>query len=122
MSPFTIEAVGRDRLNICLEGKLNAEQMALALDELVLKSESIDQGKMLYDIVEFHIPSLKAIAIEFGRLPSMFGLIKKFDRAAVLTDKTWLKMISEWEGALLPGLEIKAFDRDQRAEAEAWLG
>ena len=51
----------------------------------------------------------------------MSGLIKKFDRAAVLTDKAWLKKVSELEGALFPGLEIKAFDRDQRGEAEAWL-
>jgi hypothetical protein len=49
----------------------------------------------------------------------MFGLIKKFNRAAVLTDKTWLKKVSEFEGALFPGLEIKAFDRDQKIGAEA---
>ncbi len=51
----------------------------------------------------------------------MFGLIKKFNRAAVLTDKTWLKKVSEFEGALLPSLEIKAFNLDQKEEAEAWL-
>ena len=44
----------------------------------------------------------------------MLGLMKKFDRAAVLTDKTWLKKISEFKGALFPGLEIKAFDIDQK--------
>lgn len=52
---------------------------------------------------------------------SMFGFLKKFDRAAVLTDKTWLKKVSELEGALFPGLEIKAFNRDQKVEAEDWL-
>ena len=51
----------------------------------------------------------------------MFGLMEKFDRAAVLTDKTWLKKVSEFEGYLFPGLEIKAFRRDQKEEAEAWL-
>ena len=51
----------------------------------------------------------------------MFGLLKKIDRVAVLTDKTWLKKISEFEGALFPGLEIKPFTRDQIVEAEAWL-
>jgi hypothetical protein len=38
-----------------------------------------------------------------------------------LSDKTWLKKASELEGILIPGLEIKAFDRDQKSEAEAWL-
>ena len=76
---------------------------------------------MLYEIIDFHLPSLGAIAIEFSRLPAMFGLIKKFDRVAVLTDKTWLKKASELEGVLIPNLEIKAFSREQREEAEAWL-
>jgi hypothetical protein len=91
------------------------------INRLDIESKDIENGKMLYEIIDFHLPSLGAIAIEFSRLPSMFGLMKKFDRAAVLTDKTWLKKVSELEGALYPGLEIKAFNRDQKAEAEAWL-
>ena len=118
---FKVIKTGTNRLDIELSGKLNAEEMTQALDELAEKSEGIEHGRMLYDVVEFHLPSLDAIAIEFSRLPSMFGLIKKFDRAAVLSDKTWLKKASELEGILIPGLEIKAFSRDQRAEAEAWL-
>ena len=112
---------GANRLDIALRGKLDTEEMKTALDELVSKSAHIAHGTMLYDVIDFHIPSLGAIAVEFFRLPSMFALIKKFDRAAVLADKAWLKKASEIEGLLYPGLEIKAFNRDQRAEAEDWL-
>ncbi len=118
---FKVIPNGINRLDIELSGKLNTEEMKIALDELVSKSKDIENGKMLYEISDFHIPSLGAIAVEFSRLPAMFGLMKKFDRAAVLTDKTWLQKVSEFEGALFPGLEIKAFNRDQKAEAEAWL-
>jgi len=118
---FKVTRNGTNRLDIEMSGKLDAESMSAALDELVSKSENIENGTMLYDIVDFHLPSLSAIGIEFSRLPSMLGLMKRFNRAAVLTDKTWLKKVSELEGALYPGLEIKAFNRDQKAEAEAWL-
>ncbi len=118
---FKVEQNGLNRLDIQFSGKLDAEEMKIALDELITKSENINNGKMFYDIIDFHIPSLRAIVIEFSRLPSMLRLIKKFDRAAVLADKTWLKKISELEGILYPGLEIKAFGRDQKSEAEAWL-
>jgi len=121
MFMFKVEQNGMNRLDIQLSGNLDTEEMKIALDELVSKSENIENGKMLYEIIDFHLPSLGAIVIEFSRLPSMFGLMKKFDRAAVLTDKTWLKKISEFEGVLFPGLEIKAFSRNQKAEAEAWL-
>ena len=51
----------------------------------------------------------------------MFGLIRKFDRCAVLADQKWLKTISEIEGALIPGLDIKGFNTDEETAAGAWL-
>lgn len=118
---YKITPNGTDRLDIEMSGKLNTEEMKIALDDLVSKSRDIENGKMMYDVIDFHLPSLGAIVVEFSRLPSMFGLMKKFNRAAVLSDKTWLKKVSEFEGVLIPGLEIKAFNRDQKEEAEAWL-
>ena len=118
---FKVTRVNEYRLDIKMSGKLNSEQMEKALDELVIKSEGIENGSMLYDVVDYHLPSLRAIVIEFSRLPSMLRFIKKFKRAAVLTDKTWLKKVSEIEGVLYPGLEIKAFSRGQKVEAETWL-
>ena len=119
---FKVTLNGKNRIDIQLSGKLDSDQMRTALDDLVDKSDDIDNGKMLYDVIDFHMPSLSAIAIEFSRLPEMFGLIRKFSKAAVLSDKSWIKKVSELEGVLMPGLEIKAFSRDQREEAEAWLG
>lgn len=118
---FTIERIGLNRLDMQMSGKLDTEKMKAVLDEFADKSEGISDGAMLCDVVDFHIPSLGAIAVELSRLPSMFGLIRKFNRAAVLTDKNWIKRASELEGWLIPGLEIKAFDRDQKEEAEAWI-
>ena len=118
---FKITPNGVNRLDIEMSGKLNSEDMKIVLDEFISKSKNISNGRLLYKIIEFHLPTLGAIAIEFSRLPAMFGLMKKFDRAAVLTDKMWLKKVSEFEGALYPGLDIKAFNRDQKEEAETWL-
>ncbi len=118
---FKVTRLADDRLDIELSGRLDSEEMKTALDELVAESENIDNGKMLYDIIEFNMPSMDAIAIELSRLPELFGLIKKYSRIAVLSDTSWIKKASELEGMLIPGLDIKAFDRNQRAEAEQWL-
>ena len=118
---FKVTKISSKRLDIELSGKLNTEEMQIALDELEGKSQDIQNGIMLYDVVDFHLPSLGAIAIELSRLPSMFGLIRQFRKAAVLTDKNWIQKASELEGLLIPGIEIKAFSRDQREEAESWL-
>lgn len=118
---FNIKQNGTNRLDIELSGKLEADEMKVALDELISQSQGIRNGRMLYEIHEFRIPSLGALAVEFTRLPELFGLIKRFDRAAVLADEEWIRKISELENKLFPGLEIRAFERDERAEAEAWL-
>ncbi len=118
---FIVTKKGSNHLEITLSGKLDTEDMKRALDELEDKSKDIVNGTLLYNVIDFHLPSLGGIAVEFSRLPSMFGWIRKFKRAAVLTDKAWIKKVSEFEGTLIPGLEIKGFDADERDNAEAWL-
>lgn len=118
---FKVERVGEDRLEIEMSGRLDSAGMAQALDELIAKSEGIGNGKMLYDVIDFQLPSLGAITLELSRMPEMFGFIKRFRRAALLSDKTWLKKISELEGKLMPMLEIRGFGREERAAALEWL-
>ena len=118
---YKVKRTGENRLDIEMSGKLSSDEMKVTLSELVAKSEGIENGVMLYDVIDFHLPSLAAIGVELSRLPSMLGFAKKFRRAAVLTDKAWLRKMSEVEGFLYPGLEVKAFGREQTAEAENWL-
>ena len=118
---FRVTANGPNRIDIELSGKLDSDEMKIALDQLISKAEGIEHGRMLYRIGDFKFPTLGAIRVELARLPELFRLIGNFDRAAVLADKAWIKKISELEGALIPGLKIKAFDPDEKAEAEAWL-
>ena len=118
---FQVLPNGPNRLDIVFGGKLDSDDMRIALDELFRKSEGIEHGRMLYRVSDFKLPTLGAIAVEFSRLPKMFKLIGKFDRVAVLADKEWVQKASEIEGALIPGLKIKAFDLDDADEAERWL-
>ncbi len=118
---FKVKSIGSNRLDIEISGKLDAENMKLLLDEFIRQSENIENGTMLYKIRDFDFPTLGAIGVELSHLPALFGLIRKFNRVAVLADRNWIKKVSEIEGALFPGLEIKAFDPVQKPDAEAWL-
>ena len=110
-----------NRLDIDLEGMLDAAGMRQALDELLHQSADINAGRMLYTIHDFAMPTLGAFAVEFGYLPKLFTMIGRFDRCAVCTDAAWLRTAAELEGAMIPGLVIKAFPHSDRAAAEAWL-
>jgi len=111
----------KNRVDLHLSGKITSAEMAIALDELIEVSNSVENGKMLYTISDFQMPELGAIAVEFTRLPKLFGLISKFDHCAVLADAAWLRKVAEFEGMLIPNFEIKSFELGQEAAAEAWL-
>ena len=110
-----------NRVDIELSGKIDSEEMARGLDDLLEKSQDVNSGIMLYRIVSFAFPDMGAIAVEMARIPKLFGLLGRFDRCAVLSDAAWIRTAAEIEGALFPGIDIKAFDLDDDAAAEAWL-
>ena len=46
---FKVTPNGINRFDIEMSGKLNAEDIKIALDELVSKSKNIENGRMLYE-------------------------------------------------------------------------
>jgi hypothetical protein len=120
-SAFEVTRVGPNRIEISLDGRIDAAEMALALDALVRESDGIDDGAMLFRVRDFQLPTFRAIGVEMGRLPSMLGWIRKFARCAVLAEQGWLKAIAELEGALIPGVTIRGFGLGEEAAASAWL-
>lgn len=109
------------RVDVEISGKIDAIEMAIALDELFEQSKDVSDGQMLYKISDFSLPTLSAIGVEITRLPQLFGLLGKFDKCAVLSDSNWLRKAVAVEGALFPGLEIKCYEPHEHDAAEAWL-
>ena len=118
---YKIEQNGDNRLDMEISGKIDSAEMKAILEEYVTKSQDMKDGLMLYRITDFNVPTIGAIGIEFARLPKLIRSIGHFKKAAVLTDKTWVQKVSEWEGKLIPGLDIKAFNLGDDEKAEAWL-
>jgi len=118
---FKVKLIQPNMLQIHIGGKLDATSMQRGLDEFLSQANDIQQGQLLYVVRDLHMPTLEAVGVEFSKIFDMFGLIKKFSEAAVLTDKKWIQTVSEIKGSLLPGITIKAFDLAQKEEALAWL-
>ncbi|MDP2245866.1 STAS/SEC14 domain-containing protein [Pseudomonas sp.] len=118
---FKVLRNGKNRIDVEFSGKLDSAQMRVALDELSRQSEGIEHGLMLYRIGDFALPTLGAVAVELSRIPQLLRFVRRFERMAVVADKAWVRTASEVEGALIPGLQIKAFEWADEEQAEAWL-
>lgn len=110
-----------NRLDVELSGTLDKEMMRAGLNEIIEKSMDISDGKLLYVISDFEMPTIGALAVELGQLPELIGLIGKFDKCAVVTDVAWLRTAAEIKGAVIPSFQIRSFPLSSRAAAERWL-
>lgn len=110
-----------NRLDIELSAMLDADMMRAGLDDLFEKSQAITDGLLMYKIPSFSMPTGGALVVEMMRLPQMFEMIRHFKRCAVVTDIAWLRTAAEFEGAMIPQLEIKGFAMDDLDAAESWL-
>lgn len=118
---YSATRTGENRLDAAYAGKIDQAEMRALLDDLFRKAEGIRDGRMLMRVGDFSLPTLGAVGVELSRFPELFQFIRQFDRVAILVDKAWVRALSRIEGALIPGLEIKAFPLEQEAAAEAWL-
>ncbi|KLI63354.1 hypothetical protein AAV99_10280 [Aurantiacibacter marinus] len=118
---FKVTKRSDNRVDIDFDGPLDADGMRIAMEELLAKSQDVENGRMLYRIGDFKMPTLGALAVEFSMLPRLFGLLAKYDKCAVLSDSDWVRRATEIEGALIPGLEIRSFTLSEAESAEVWL-
>jgi hypothetical protein len=110
-----------NRLNVALYGALDSDEMRTTLDAFSQESDGISNGRILYTISDFEMPTLGAMAVERYRMPKLLGLIGKFNKSAVLCDTAWIRTAAEIAGAVIPSLAIKSFGLKDIEAAEVWL-
>ena len=102
-----------------ISGKVSDDDMELALGLVKEKLESNDTVSVLQEIESFGGVELDAIGEKLGFLRE-FG-ISRFRRIAVLTDKRWMRTVVGWENHLFKGIEMRAFELEERDRAFNFL-
>jgi hypothetical protein len=119
---FTVKRASDNRLDVSVSGKLDDVDAVQMIGALLTQAEGIVNGRMLIDVDDFQLPTLGAFRVELSFFPELLHFSRQFTHAAVLADETWVRALSSMESKLIPGLVIKSFRKDQRYQAESWLG
>lgn len=64
--------------------------------------------------------TLEALGNNFKRGIALLPRIGRVDRYAVVTDKNWIATMAQFEGAIIPGLDVKTWPVAERAAALEW--
>lgn len=107
-------------IHIEISGQIDSEAMRKGLDrflDLVGKEGPIDAVYLARDI---SMPTAGAIAVEFGYLPKLFGLIGRMRRIALVSNQGWVRGWAKVESAFIPGLVIECFEPGEEDRALAY--
>lgn len=118
---FKVEKKSADLIEIEIGGKITADEMSKGLDTLLPMTEQMKNGRMLALYHDIEFPEAGAILEEMKRLPQLFGMLGKVTKVALVSDQKWIRDIAELEGTILPGMSVRSFTSDERAQAEAFL-
>ncbi|SOH92383.1 SpoIIAA-like [Monaibacterium marinum] len=108
-----------NHIELTATGRIEGPQMETALDKLIALCEPLDHATYLAVMTDINMPAGAAITAEIARLPKLMGLLRKIDKAAIITNQNWLRTAAEIEGKLIPNLEIRCFD--DLTAARAWV-
>ena len=119
MFEITEDPRGFRRLKV--SGRIGEDEMRAGLDAFLASLPEAGKADFLYTITDFEFPGLQALAVEFGYLPRLMGALPRIGRIAVVSDAEWIRKWADFEGAMIPMLEIRAFPPEAAADAERWL-
>lgn len=119
MFEFT-ETAADDLVGIRVKGKVTAKDIERAIGKIESKLKQHDQVSLVAEIEELSGISpgalLKDITYGLQQLPHL----DRFHRAAVVTDKRWIRAAVKLESRILPSVEVNSFYRREREAAYEW--
>lgn len=101
-----------------IEGKVSNEDFDKVAALIQTRLESHNKLRIYAEVAEFEGIALDAL---FKDLKFALGHWSRFDKEAVVTDKSWLQTASEFAGKLLPHMEVRAFPTAQVDAARKWI-
>jgi hypothetical protein len=104
-----------------VSGKLTPDDYERMYGEVDTKLQSHEHIGIYADAQELAGVTAKALAKDlafaFGRL----GEFRRFPRGAVVTDRSWLRRVTQLSNALLRSIELRTFGSAERVAAMSWV-
>ncbi len=103
-------------------GTVTAQELQRAIDAIEAAKQAHPRVSMVVELDDLRWMTLTALMKDIGYGLTQLGDLEHYYRAAVITDKEWIKHIAHLEERLFRALEIRTFPRRERDAAMAWVG
>jgi hypothetical protein len=110
-----------DAIALKISGAINGQDLDSIMDRLDATMERHDKVHMFVETQGISSLELASLPHYFGRAMPLFGKLKRFGRVAVVSDQAWIRVGTRIESALLPFIDYRVFEPNERDEALAWV-
>jgi len=105
-------------LGVAIKGRISTEDIEKTAKLAEEKFKNSEKLSVYVEMENFEGISLEAFFKDLKFGVKNFG---KFDKKAVVTDKTWVKRLGEFSDKLFGSIEIKCFSFEDIDEAKSWV-
>jgi len=104
-----------------VSGTLTAKDYDQLAGELSARLKRHERIGVYTDTLDWHGMKPEALAKDLRYAFARIGEFHRFPRAALVTDKNWLRTLAAAGDAALPRIEIRNFESSERERALAWV-
>lgn len=103
-----------------ISGVFEADDYQEVIDTLEYKLVRHQRVSVYMDMLELDYMTVQAAAKRVGYSVAKLGEWHRFPRIAVISERRWISAITRIFSALIPRVEIRTFDRDEKDQAMDW--
>lgn len=104
-----------------ISGTLKAEDYDRMIPQIEDKLQEHEEIGVFADMEGFEDMTGEAIRRDIKYGIDKLGELHRFRRAAIATDKQWMKTATEFAAVLFPQIEARVFSTDEKDQALAWV-
>jgi len=104
-------------IGMSIDGKIETGDIELVATLCEKKFKKNEKLSIYVEMKSFNGISLEAFFKDLKFGIKNFG---KFDKKAVVTDKSWIKKLGNFSDKLFGSIEIKCFSFEEKNEAQKW--
>lgn len=103
-------------------GVVTAHELQQAIDAIEAAKRDHPRVSLLAELDDLRWMTFTALLKDLGYSLTQLGDLGHYHRAAVITDKQWIKHVAQLEDRLFKAMEIRTFPHREHAAAMRWIG
>ncbi|WP_158215805.1 STAS/SEC14 domain-containing protein [Notoacmeibacter marinus] len=118
---ITIETLAPGVCHLTIDGRIEKSDIRMAMAAITAAKDESERINILVDVRGFAGFEMAALIEDLRQGFRELRDLSRYDRVAVVTEKSWMEWAAKTEGALLPGVSVRTFRSEEMDRARRYV-